>query len=138
MDDFDVNVNRRQDEEHLYSSQEYLYVITKDLEGKIFLGLTHNWDYPNRTVDSSMPKYVKADLHNFQCPNHLESQDAPHQWNSPTYGTVTQYANPEDESEPLPPEGITMVRKIVGAFLYYDLAVDSTMLVAMSNLTQNQ
>ena len=65
MDDFDINVNIRQDAEHLYSAQEDLYIITKYLEGTLFLGLTHNWDYPSRTVDSSMPKYVKADLHNF-------------------------------------------------------------------------
>ena len=45
------------------------------------------------------------------------------------YGAVTQYANPEDDSAPLPPKDITVVSKIVGTFLYYDLAVDSTMLV---------
>ena len=39
---------------------------------------------------------------------------------------------------PLPPEVITMVRKIVGKFIYYALAVDSTMLVALSNITATQ
>ena len=50
------------------------------------------------------------------------------------FGAVTQYANPEDDSAPLPPEDITMVSKIVGTFLYYALAVNSTMLVALSDL----
>ena len=35
---------------------------------------------------------------------------------------------------PLPPEGITMVSKIVSTFIYYVLAVDSTMLVALIDL----
>ena len=51
------------------------------------------------------------------------------------YGEATQYADPENNLALLPPEGITMVRKTVGTFLYYALTVDSTMLVALSNLT---
>ena len=39
---------------------------------------------------------------------------------------------------PLPLEGITTVIKIVGTFIYYALAVDSTMLVAPSNLAATQ
>ena len=85
---------------------------------KNVLGLTLKWEYPNRTVDISMPKYVKAALHKFQHPNPMESQDATNQWNRPTYSKATQYAAPVNNSVPLPPEGITMVRKVVGTFIY--------------------
>ena len=85
-------------------------------------------------MDVSMPNYVKAALHKFQHPTPLKSQDSPHQRNMPTYVAVTQYTNPEDNLALLPPEGITMVRKIMGTFLYYALAVNSTMLVALSDL----
>ena len=81
-----------------------------------------------------MTKYVKASLKEFQHPTPLKLQDAPQRWNMPIYGAATQYAVPEDNSAPLPPEGITTARKIVGTFLYYALAVDSTMLVALSDL----
>ena len=81
-----------------------------------------------------MPKYIKASLHKFQHLTPLKPQNAPHRRNRPTYGAATQYAEPEDNPALLLPEGITMVRKIVGTFLYYALEVDSTMLVALINL----
>ena len=60
-----------------------------------------------------MPKYVNTALHKFQHPTPMDYQDAPHQWNNTTYSEATQYADPEDNLAPLPPEGITMVSKIV-------------------------
>ena len=85
-----------------------------------------------------MPKYIKLALHKLQHPTPLKPQDAPHRWNIPTYGAATQYADPEDNLAPLPLEGITMVRKIVGTFIYYALEMDSTMLVALSDLAATQ
>ena len=108
----------------------------KGLGRNIFLGLTLNWDYTNRTVDVSIPKYVNAALHKFHHPTPLKPQDSPHGWNRPTYGAATQCADPEYNLAPLTTEGITMVRKIVGTFLYYVLAVDSTILVIMRNLAE--
>ena len=85
-----------------------------------------------------MPNYIKADLHKFYHTTALESQDAPHQQNSTTYGTATQYSNPECNSDPLPTEGTNVVSKIMGNFLYYTLAVDSTILVTLINLVATQ
>ena len=133
VDSFGIKYNIRQDADHLTSALEDLYVIKKDWEG-MFLGLTLNWDYTNRTVDISMPKYIEAALHKLQHPTPMKPQDAPHLWNRPTYGSDTHNTDPEDNSAPLPLEGITMVRKIFRAFLYYALAVYSTMLVALSEL----
>ena len=110
----------------------------KGLGGKKYLCLTLNWYYPNRTKGLSMSKYFKAALHKFHHPTPLKPQDVPHRWNSPTYREATEYADPEDNLAPLPPEGITMVIKTVGTFLYYDLAVDSTILVSLSDLTATQ
>ena len=104
----------------------------------MFLELNINWDCTNITVDVSMPEYVEASLQKFHHPIPLKPQDVPHRWNRPTYGPATQYAEPEDNLALLPPEGITMVSKIVGRILYYTLAVDSRMLVTLSNLTATQ
>ena len=134
VDDLEIKFTSRQYAEHLASSLEYLYVIKKDWGGTKHLGLTLNWDCTNRTVDVAIPKYAKAGLHKFQHPTLLKPQYAPHLWNRPTYGSATQYADPEYNSAPLPLEGI----KIVGTFLYYSLAVDSTILVALSNLASTQ
>ena len=34
--DFEIKFTSRQDEEHIFSAQEYLYVITEDWEGNVF------------------------------------------------------------------------------------------------------
>ena len=138
VDDFGIKFTSRRDAEHLASALKYLYVITKVWEGKQFLGLTLNWDYTKITVDVSMPKCVEAALHKLQHPILLIPQAATHRWNRPTYEANTQYVDPEDKSESLPPEGITTVSKIVGTFPYYALALDSKTLVALSDLTETQ
>ena len=85
-----------------------------------------------------IPKYVNGYLNKFQQPNPQESQDESHQCNRPIYGAATQHPEPEDESAPVPPEVITIVRKIVGNFIFYALVVDSNILVALGDLTRTQ
>ena len=72
MDDSGIKFTSRRDIEHLGSALKDLYVITKDWEGTKILGLNLNWDYTNRTVDVSIPKYFKAALHKFQHPTPLK------------------------------------------------------------------
>ena len=85
-----------------------------------------------------MPKYVEADLQKFHHPTPMKPQYSPHLWNRPIYGAATQCVDPEDNSEPITPEGITMIRKIEGTLLYYALALYSTMLVALSDIAATQ
>ena len=40
----------------------------------------------------------------------------------------------EDETELLPPSGIFCIQQIIGSLLYYALAVDCTLLVALDDL----
>ena len=82
-----------------------------------------------------MPDYVAAALHKFQNPPPTKKQDAPHPWNHPIYGAHTQYATPDDDSQLLPPATINQVEQIVGTFLYYSLAVEPTMIVALGDLS---
>ena len=89
-------------------------------------------------MEISIIKYLKESLQKFHHPTPLKPQDTPHKWKRPTYGAATQYTDPEDNSAPLPPEGNTAVRNIVVTFIYYALAVDSTMLVALSDLAATQ
>ena len=89
VDDFGIKFTNRQDSEHLASALEDLYVIIKDWEGTYFLSLTLHWYYTNRTVDVSIPNYVKASLHKFQHITPLKPQDAPNSCNRPVYGAAT-------------------------------------------------
>ena len=85
-----------------------------------------------------MPGYFAAALHKFQHPPPTKKQDAPHPWNRPIYGAHTQYATPDYDSPLLPPATINQVEQIFGTFLYYGLAVDPTMLVALGDLSSQQ
>ena len=85
-----------------------------------------------------MPGYVAAALQKFQHPPPTKKQDAPLPWNRLIYGAHTQYANPDNDSPLLPPATINQVEQIVGTFLYYGLAVDPTMLVALGDLSSQQ
>jgi hypothetical protein len=77
-------------------------------------------------------------LHKFQHPPPIKAQDAPHDWNKPVYGAKVQYAADQDDADPLQPKAITVIQQIVGTFLYYAMAVDPTMLVALGNLSSDQ
>ena len=54
------------------------------------------------------------------------------------YGAKIQYAAETDDSAPLDKVGILRVQSIVGALLFYGRAVDNKLLVALSELSQQQ
>ena len=70
----------------------------------------------------------------------LRPQHAPHSYNKPNYGQKVQFANPTDplSSPPLPPTAKKIIQKIIGIFLYYGIAMDLTMLVALDILASQQ
>ena len=49
-----------------------------------------------------------------------------------------QYAHPPDETDFLPPKGITRIQSINGSFLYYRPAVDPTILTALNEIATQQ
>jgi hypothetical protein len=50
------------------------------------------------TVDLSILIYIKAALHNCQHPAPTLPEHAPHQWNPPVYGAITQYVDDTQDS----------------------------------------
>jgi hypothetical protein len=138
VDDFGVKYTDKKDAEHLIHSLTQLYKISIDWEGTLYLGLTLQWDYSKRTVDISMPGYVRNALHKFQHPIPHRRQDAPHSWNEPNYGARVQYADQHDDTPTLPQQSVTLVQRIAGTFLYYAMAVDPTMLVALGSIASTQ
>ena len=85
-----------------------------------------------------MVNYVPSELHKFHNKAPGKPQDSPHLFYRPTYVQVTQHENPEDSSPLLPPEKISLVQKIDCTFLYYKLAVNTTILVSLSDLASKQ
>jgi hypothetical protein len=134
VDDFGIKYVGRQHADHLIHALEQLYKCSTDWTGSLYCGLTIQWNYQDNYVAISMPNYVAAALHKFQHPATTKPKDAPHAWIQPNYGAKQQYAAAPDISERLPPTEITRIQQILGTFLYYAIAVDSTMLVTLGTL----
>jgi hypothetical protein len=90
VDDFGVKYAGREPAEHLMACIKKNYNISSDWDGTSYCGLTLEWDYKNRTVDLSMPGYIKASLHKYQHPAPARPEHAPHMWNPPIYGDKTK------------------------------------------------
>jgi hypothetical protein len=59
VDNFGVKYVCKEDVQHLITSIKMDYTITKDWMGNLYCGIQLDWDYKKRTVDISMPGYVK-------------------------------------------------------------------------------
>jgi hypothetical protein len=66
VDDFGVKYVGREHAEHLMTCIKKNYSISSDWNGTAYCGFTLDWDYKDRTVDLSMPGYMKATLHKYQ------------------------------------------------------------------------
>ena len=138
VNNFGVRYVGKENADHLIQNIEKQYTISIDWTGSLLCGLHIQWDYSTRTCDISSPDYLTEALHKFQ---HLQPplpQNASHAWKTRTYGAKIQYANYTDHSPLLPPDSIHLVQHIVGTLLYYDIAVDPTMLVYLGTLSSQQ
>ena len=138
VDDFGVKYVGKEHADHLHKVISEHYDVTTDWEGKRYLGLTFDWDYELRMVHLSMPDYIPDALKRFKRERPRKIQNSPHPHTPIDYGSKQQYAREEVEAEELDKEGKLFVWQVLGTFLYYARAVDSTMLVALSAIASEQ
>jgi hypothetical protein len=138
VDDFGVKYIGKENAEHLIQNLQSHYEITIDWSGDTYLGMHLEWDYENMTVDISMPNYVTKALQKFTHKTPIRPQHSPHEVKKPQYGAKTQMTDQPDTSPKLTSERIQRLQQIVGTFLYYARAVDSTMLVPLGTLAAAQ
>jgi hypothetical protein len=138
VDDFGIKYIGEHNAQHLIDTLQLLYTVTTDWGGTLYCGLTLAWDYVTRTCDVSMPGYVSRALTTLQHPAPTRAQHAPHAWATPAYGAKVQYAAEDDTTPPLSSQELTRLQQIIGIFLYYARAIDSTMLVALGTLASAQ
>ena len=133
VDDFGVKYYSKADADHLINALKD-YKLTIDWTGTNYCGLKIDWDYNNGWVDISMPKYVQKTLTKLNHPKPVKPVTAPHKWSTPAYTKTPQIA-PTDTTPLLNDKRKTRIEKIVGSFLYYARAIDSTMLPALSEIS---
>ena len=138
VDDFGIKYTDKKDAEHLLNALRQLYTISVDWSGTSYIGLTLNWDYNQRTLKISMPTYIPAALLRFQHQLPTRKQNSPHKWTPPIYGKKTQLVNDPLTSPTLSPAKKLFIQQVIGSLLYYALAVDCTLLVALGDLAASQ
>jgi hypothetical protein len=138
VDDFGVKYVGREHTEHLMECIKMNYNISSDWNGSAYCGLTLDWDYKNRTLDLSMPGYIKAALHKYQHAAPARPEHAPHTWNTPIYGAKTQYVEDKTTSPALPNKYVNKIQRLTGTLLYYARAVDPTLIIPINVLASEQ
>ena len=138
VDDFSVKYVGKKHADHLVSVIKENYEVTTDWEGKRYVGLTLDWDYTLRQVHLLMPEYVPDALKRFKRVRPRRIQNAPHASAAIIYGDKRQFAKEEIEEDELDASGKLFVQQLLGTFLYYGRAVDSTMLVALGSIATDQ
>jgi hypothetical protein len=138
VDDFGIKYTNKTDAMHLITALQQLHVVTTDWSRSLYLGTTLTWDYSHHTIDISIPGYVTKALDRFQHNAQTRPQHYPHAWQRPQYGKQPQMTPDFDDSAILPPSELTRIQEIVGTFLFYGRAIDSTMLVALGTIASKQ
>jgi hypothetical protein len=128
VDDFGVKNIGREHAEHLMACIKKNCEISSDWKGSAYCGLTLEWDYNKRTVDLSMPGYIKAALHKYQHPAPTCPEHAPHKWNPPVYGAKAQYVEDDNNSPVLSAKDVNKLQQLTGTLFYYARAVYPTLM----------
>ena len=140
VDDFGIKSTLQAATSHLLQALWDKYQITVDPSGTKLLGFVHDWDYPTRKVYLSMPNYVQHSLHQLQHYLPTRLQHSPHLHKKPSYGQKIQFADSQDDTKEFffTASAKTLIQRIIGIFLYYGIALDLTMLVALGTIATHQ
>ena len=101
VDNFGVKYVDKTDVKHLLSSIKSNYELTVDWTGKLYCGISLDWDYVNRWVDISMPGYIKKKLQEYNHAIPTRLQRCPFSPEPKKFGSKTQTPLPPDESSEL-------------------------------------
>jgi hypothetical protein len=109
VDDFRVKFVIKDDVDHLISSIKMTYSLTEDWTGNLYCGISLKWDYIGRTVDISMPGYIKKKLQEYEHIQPRKVQTCPYSPEPKKFGTEAQAPLPPDASPRLDAKGIKKV-----------------------------
>ena len=138
VDDFGVQYYNQDDVDHLVNALKTAFQVYIDYDGKDYCGLKLEWNYEKGYVDVDMHGFVTKTRVKLQHPPPRKPQHAPHRWNPPVYGKKQQMITDPDTSPLLSPKDKQVIESIVGSFLYYGRAVDSTILPTLNEIGMQQ
>ena len=117
---------------------EYNYKVTEDWKRDLYSGINIKWDYIKRTYRFTMDDFIANLRVRFNHPHAAKPQHSPYKHVPIVYGAKMQYAAGPNDSTPLNTTWILHVQAIVGALLFYERAIYNKLIVALSELGQQQ
>ena len=135
VDDFGVKYVGKEHADHLIKTLEANYdKMLVDWEGKLYCGITLEWNYEEAFLDISMPGYIDKlrARYKYEMPSWL--QHSPYKAPPKVYGKAAQSTIPDDVTAKLDEKRVKAIQQVVGGVLYYARAVDSTVLPALSSI----
>ena len=136
VDDFGISYHSQEDLDHFLNVLKKIYTITVG-DGSRYLGFNLIWDYIARVCTLSIPDYVRKAILRFGIINPRVC-DSPSDYVQHMYNRVDALINTVDESPEISPERRKRLEQIIGVFLYYAHAIDSTMLMKVTQLASLQ
>jgi hypothetical protein len=139
VDDFCIKYVGKEHADHLIASIKSTYKkLTEDWTGSLYCGTTLEWDYVGRTVDISMPGYIKKKMQEYKHLIPEKIQNCPYSPEPKEFGSDTQSPLMPDATPVLDAGGIKRIQQIVGSILYHACAVNMTVLMALSSIAVKQ
>jgi hypothetical protein len=138
VDDFAIKCTKLEDTQHLINALKKDYTITADWDATVYIGLIIEWDYKNWKVYAYMPGYLPKAFLRFNHSPPKKKQNSPHPHIAPQYGAKTQYAADEDDSPFLNKEEMKYIQAVARTLLYYERAVNKTILPTLSVIATEQ
>ena len=138
VDDFGAKITNNQDAAHLIATLRKYYEVSVDKEGKLYAGITLKWDYDNKEVELSMPKYITKARTKFNHPPPSKQYDAPSKYTAPTFGKDSNKLAETTPSKSLSKEETKTIQQTVGTLQYYGRGVDPTILHALNDIAATQ
>ena len=141
VDDFLVKYKRTEDAKHLIEALEDMYALKVNWQATKYLGYKLEYNKDKRTIRLSMPTYIAKALEKYCPQGPPPAQDSPAVYHSPERGRkgpqMDRPADPHDEI-PLTPEQSKFVQQVTGTLLYYAIALDATILPAVTFVASEQ
>ena len=138
VDDFGIKYVGQEHADHLFLALKKHYKLAEDWDGGLYCGIKLEWNYQQKYLDISMPKYVPRVLQRYKHTAPSKPQHSPYQAQPKKYGTVAQDPLSQDDTTKLDDNCKKCIQQIVGAPLYYAQAVDLTILPALSSIASEQ
>jgi hypothetical protein len=138
VDNFGVKYVGKEHATHLINSIKESYDIVEDWTGDLYCAISLDWNYENRTLNISMPAYIKKLLRTYQHRMPVRPQHCPYTPPPKQYGAKAQTPLLIGISPKLTPDKKKEIQRVVGCILYYARAVGITVLMALSSIAIEQ